>query len=84
LRACARDPEVRYRTAGQVVEALEPLADQIGLSPGYPALKKRKLSTLFLLYREDQQIALSRLMEDFSDKAKQIGVVLRAADFKDI
>jgi eukaryotic-like serine/threonine-protein kinase len=84
LRACARDPNVRYRTARHVVEALEPLADQIGLSPGHSALKKRKLSTLFLMYREDQQIALNRLMEDFSEKAKQIGVILRAADFKDI
>jgi len=36
------------------------------------------------MYREDQQISVNRLMEDFSDKAQQIGVVLRAADFKDI
>jgi CRP-like cAMP-binding protein len=84
LRACARDLAARYRTAGQVLEALEPLADQIGVSLEHSALKKRKLSTVFLMYREDQQIPLNRLMEDFSDKAKQIGVILRAADFKDI
>ena len=84
LKACARDHAKRYRTAGQVVEALEPLADQLGLSPEHSALKKRKLSTLFIMYREDQQIQLNRLMDDFSDKAKQIGVILRAADFKDI
>jgi serine/threonine protein kinase len=84
LKACARDPEARFRTAIHVLEALESLADQIGISPEQSAFKKRKLSTLFLMYREDQQIPLNRLMEDFSDKAKQIGVILRAADFKDI
>jgi CRP-like cAMP-binding protein len=84
LKACARNPEHRYRIAGQALEAIEPLAEQIGLSPEHAALQKRKLSTLFLMYREDQQIALNRLMEDFTDKAKQIGVILRAADFKDI
>jgi CRP-like cAMP-binding protein len=84
VKACARDPEARFRTAIQVLEALEPLADQIGMSSEPSAFKKRKLSTLFLMYREDQQIPLNRLMEDFSDKAKQIGVILRAADFKDV
>ena len=84
LKACARDPDARYRNAGQVLAALEPLADQLGLSLIHAALKRRKLSTLFLMYREDQQISVNRLMEDFSDKAQQIGVVLRAADFKDI
>lgn len=84
LRACTRDPEVRYRTAGQVLEEIEPLAHQVGLSLEHAALKKCKLSTLFLMYREDQQIPLNRLMEDFSDKAKQIGVILRGADFKDV
>jgi tRNA A-37 threonylcarbamoyl transferase component Bud32 len=84
LKACARDPASRYRTVPQVLETLELLADQIGLHPEHSPLKNRKLSTLFLMYREDQQIPLNRLMEDFSDKAKQIGVILRAADFKDI
>ena len=84
LKACIRNPADRYPSAGAVLEALQPLEDQIGLSPGHSELKKRKLSTLFLMYREDQQIALNRLMEDFSEKAKQIGVILRAADFKDI
>ena len=84
LKACIRNPADRYRSAGAVLEALQPLEDQIGLSPGHSELKERKLSTLFLMYREDQQIALNRLMEDFSEKAKQIGVILRAADFKDI
>jgi CRP-like cAMP-binding protein len=84
LKACARDPGARYRNAGQVLAAIEPLADQLGVSLIHPALKRRKLSTLVLMYGEEQQIPVSRLMEDFSDKAKQIGVVLRVADFKDI
>jgi tRNA A-37 threonylcarbamoyl transferase component Bud32 len=83
-KACSRDPALRFRDAGEAMAALEPLTAELGLSPAYGALKRHKLSTLFLMYREDQRIPLNRLMEDFSEKAKQIGVVLRAADFKDI
>ena len=84
LKACARNPEDRYRTAGQAIEMIEPLAHQMGLSIEKSTMKTCKLSTLFLMYREDQQIPLNRLMEDFSEKAKQIGVILRGADLKDV
>ncbi len=84
LKACARNPDARYRTAGQAIEMIEPLAHQMGLSIEKSAMKTCKLSTLFLMYREDQQIPLNRLMEDFSEKAKQIGVILRGADLKDV
>jgi len=84
VKACARNPEDRYRNAQQAFEALEPLSKKIGLSSEQAVHQRRKLSSLFLIYREDQQIALNRLMEDFSEKAQQIGVILRATDLKDI
>jgi hypothetical protein len=67
-----------------MLSVLESIREKIGLGPERSVLPKRKLSTLMLMYREDQQIPLSRLMEEFSDKAQQLGVILRAADFKDI
>ena len=83
-KACARNPEDRYQTAQQALDALEPLSKKIGLNQWQAVHQRRKLSTLFLIYREDQRIALNRLMEDFSEKAQQIGVILRATDLKDI
>jgi serine/threonine protein kinase len=84
LRACARDPGNRYRSVGQALAEIAPLARQMGLRLEHAEIQKCKLSTLVLIYREDQQIPLNRLLEDFSDKARQIGVVLRGADFKDL
>jgi CRP-like cAMP-binding protein len=84
LRACARDPKARYRSVGQALAEIAPLVRQMGLRLEHTELQKCKLSTLILMYREDQQIPLNRLLEDFSDKAKQIGVILRGADFKDV
>jgi hypothetical protein len=39
---------------------------------------------LFLLYNEKQQLALKRLLEEFSTKTRKLGVDLKAADIKDI
>lgn len=58
--------------------------DPIGLSPEHSALQKRKLATLSLMYREDQQIPLNRLIENFSDKATSIALIPHAAGFADI
>ena len=84
LKACARNPDARYRHVCQVADALQPLADQLGLPAEPGMVNKRRMSTLFLLYREDQQLQMNRLMEEFSEKAKALGVSLRAADFNDI
>ncbi|HSM74313.1 MAG TPA: serine/threonine protein kinase, partial [Desulfobacterales bacterium] len=84
LKACARDPGKRYRSVGQALAEIAPLARQMGLRLEYAEPQKCKLSTLVLMYREDQQIPLNRLLEDFSEKAREIGVILRGADFKDL
>ena len=43
-----------------------------------------KMATLFMIYQEDQQLALKRLMDEFSGKVQELGVVLKAADFTDV
>jgi len=84
LTACARGPDARYHHVCQIADALQPLVDQLGLSAEPGMVNKRRMSTLFLLYREDEQLQMNRLMEEFSEKAKALGVSLRAADFSDI
>jgi hypothetical protein len=84
LKACCRDIEARFPHAAQAVEALHPLAERLGLTGSSSSPPKRKMSSLFLIYTEDQQLVLNRLMEEFSDKVKTEGIVLKAADFEDI
>jgi hypothetical protein len=42
------------------------------------------MTTLHLFYSEKQQLALKQLMEEFSVKAQEIGVDLKAAEFREV
>ena len=56
----------------------------MGLTPNLPSKNKRSLTTLHLIYEDEQRLALKQLMEDFSAKARKIGVELKAAEFPEI
>jgi predicted Ser/Thr protein kinase len=84
LKACARKPEQRYQTVDRVMEELLPLVEELRLTPNLPTVNKRGVTTLHLIYEEEQRPALRQLMEDFSARAQEIGVELRTADFPEI
>ena len=84
IKACARNPEERYPNIRAAVAALEPLAYQHDLLAKQTEITPRKMSTMFLFYREDQQLLLKKLMEEFSVKVKRAGIVFKATDFEDI
>jgi hypothetical protein len=42
------------------------------------------MTTLHLLYTENQQLALKRILEEFGDKAEKLGIDFRSADFSDM
>lgn len=83
-RATERDPAARYKSVGEVLHELQPLAERMGVG-GAPHLREqRKNMILSLFYKEQHQLALNRLVEGFSRELEKIGATLRAADFKDI
>lgn len=83
LKACSRDPSERYQTSGQALSALQDIAKDSGLKQKYLQPEQRKMSTVFLMYRDEHQLELNRLMEEFGNKARQLGVELKVADFRD-
>jgi hypothetical protein len=84
LKACARDPEKRYRNIPEVIQDLRPLAEELALlDPQHPA-ERRKMATLVMIYNNEQQLMLKRLLEEFSDKAEKAGILLKAAEFGNI
>lgn len=83
LKACSRDPSERYQTSGQALSALQDIAKDFGLKQKYLPPEQRKMSTVFLMYRDEHQLELNRLMEEFGNKARQLGVELKVADFRD-
>ena len=84
FKACARDPAHRYADIKQAMGDLKPLANEFGpLYKPFPS-EKRCMTTLHLFYSEKQQLALKQLMEEFSVKAQEIGVDLKAAEFREV
>jgi serine/threonine protein kinase len=84
LKACQRDPNQRYQDIGEVLEALRRLASDLGQEDTKIDSKIRKMTSLHLIYSDERQIALNRLLEEFSTKAKNLGIDIKAAEFKDI
>ncbi len=84
IKACRRDPAKRYQNMAEALEGLQPLARELGLTRKDLFMEKRKMATLFLIYKDEHQLALKELMDDFSTKVQKLGIVLKAADFKDL
>jgi CRP-like cAMP-binding protein len=84
LKACARDPEARYRNIEAVEADLRPLAGQLGVAAPAPSADRRKMVNLIMLYNDEHQLALNRLLEEFSEKIRSLGIALKVADFTDV
>jgi CRP-like cAMP-binding protein len=84
LNACERDPKKRYQSIENAILPLERAAHDLGIGSTNSFKAKRKASALLLIYRDDQQLKLNKLLEEFSEKVKQEGILLRATDFIDM
>ena len=84
LKACARDMGQRYQAVGEIIEDLKPLADELGLKKQKISSPNRKMATMFLLYKDEHQPELNRMMNEFCEKVNKLGVSCRAADFKEV
>ncbi|MCP4347427.1 MAG: protein kinase [Desulfobacterales bacterium] len=84
IKAGRCDPNQRYQNADQIIEYLRPLASHYNLKPSHVSPKKRNISTFFLIYKDEHQLELNRLMEEFSTKVEKAGIVLEGADFQDV
>ncbi len=84
MKASRCDANQRYQEVKQALEELKPLADRLGLTGKHLSPEKQKMTNLFLLYKEEHQKELTRLIEEFSAKAQELDIVLKISDFHDI
>jgi len=84
MKASRSDPSQRYQNTGEVLEEIRPLATRIIATGRRVPLEKQKMTNIFVMYREGDQQALTRLMEEFSTKAAQLGIVLKVSDLHDM
>ncbi len=84
IKACHRDPGQRYQDVGHALEDLQPLVDEFALTQDKTPVEREKMITLFLSFKDSHQNALSKLLEEFSGKVKELGIDLKAADIRDM
>jgi CRP-like cAMP-binding protein len=84
LKACRRDPKDRYQTISAALDDLQPLHDDLCRGNGKEVRERRKMMNLVFLYHEEQQLALSHLLDEFSSKVQEMGVDIKAASFENI
>jgi hypothetical protein len=84
IKACAGEMSHRYRNVDEVIEDLKSLVDEEGIKKQEISQMNRKMATLFLLYNDNHQPELNRMMNDFCEKVNGLGVSCKAADFKEI
>ena len=73
-----------FQNVKQIIEILQPLAKNQKAGRQQSAAGRRLMTTLHLLYTEDQQLALKDLMEKFKNEAQELGVDLKASTFEDV
>ncbi len=82
--ATQRNPAARYNSISEVINDLELLAKKMGIELQPQLKEQRKMISLFLFYQDQHELALKRLVEDFSRELNLIGAEVRAAEFKDV
>jgi len=84
MKAGQSNPGRRYQNVGEVLEEIRPLATEIrSIGRRFPH-EKQKMTNILLMYMDRDQQALTRLMEEFSAKAAELGIVIKVSDLHDL
>jgi serine/threonine protein kinase len=73
LKACARNPEERYRNIPEIMEDLQPLSGSREFSSIREQTSNRKMTSIHLIYDEAMQKEMDGLVEEFERRAEEIG-----------
>jgi eukaryotic-like serine/threonine-protein kinase len=83
-KATEKDPAKRYSGLGEVRNALFRIARDMGLDVAPRPRRKRRVMSLVMLYEDEAQIEINRLIEGFGEQLEKTGAQLRIADLGDI
>jgi serine/threonine protein kinase len=84
IRASRKEPDQRYSDLKQVLSDLEPAARRLGVRSRTGETDPHNMMGLFLLYRDEQQETMQRLVQSFSRELAKVGARLWATDIKNL
>ena len=68
----------------EVIDALNPIAEEYGLLHRTSSEQDRKITTMVLIYDDTDKAALNKEMAGFCSKMKELGIDCKTAEFNDI
>ena len=80
LTAGRRDPQQRYQDMDEALEIIKPLASALAREPNRINLEKRRNTSILMSYEDDQKMEITRLLEEFGDKAKKLGIEFKMTE----
>ncbi len=83
-RATQKDPSMRHQTMSQVLADLKPLAEKYGVSATVEGSSSHERMSLVMSYRDEDRLELTRLVEEFSQRLKELGVELDVTNFHSV
>ena len=83
-KACARDPDKRFRNIAEALASMQSLVAEYGLANGGPYEPKRKVRMFYLVYGDEETKELKEAVDEFNIKMQRIGVELKAGDLIDL
>jgi serine/threonine protein kinase len=84
FKAAQKNPADRYQSTEEMLADLQRVSESLGIVREITPKEQRRMMSLFLFYREEQQLPLNTVLEEFSRKILDLGATLKAAEFKDI
>jgi len=81
--ACRRDPDERYQGFSPALHDLQSLATKIGLNGDHLFPGRTRMTTVHLVYGDAEQTAVNELLEEIGDRARELGVMVKAAPLND-
>lgn len=80
MKAGRCDPKLRYQDLTKALADIQSLPDARSIGRMNLPAEQRKQTSISMRYEVDQQIEIKQLMEEFSAKARKLGVKLKIAD----
>jgi hypothetical protein len=78
-----KDPLERFKNVSEIIDLLKPLSEKCGIQVEPRFCIQQKMIGMFLVYQEEQQLMLKRLVEDFNRNVSEAGAVLKITHFED-
>ena len=79
LKACSKSPDKRYNSMHEIINEMSSIIKTLKQGMATEVDIEREVSVLLISHKKDQSLAMSRLLDEFSQRAEEMGFSLNIA-----